>query len=249
MMHDDEEYVATPGQAPVNPTSFNPFAALGLQPNTATVGMLRAAYRSAMRHRHESIILRYPATTLNFPSQSEVQQAYDYLSAPSQLGRARSEWAANHRDVFFPQLQVGDPGVFGPAAATTATAPEWMNHIGNGSSNMPRRPYPARRAFAAGPGSSPDNPIEIDDDDDDKEDDDHDDRGTRSTHPSNPFCYARRRRTYHRHYHPYHGAAAPGPSSNRRPREARRTAATGPGSSPHCPIVVEEEEEEEEELL
>ena len=32
--------------------------------------------------------LRHPAAANNFPSQSEVQQAYDYLSAPYQFCRA-----------------------------------------------------------------------------------------------------------------------------------------------------------------
>lgn len=101
----------SPGRAPVNPTDFNPFAALSLHPQTATPELLCPAYRAAMRHRHEGVVLRHPATANNFPLQVQVQQAYDYLKA-GQIVPARARWGSTHRVVFNSTLPVGDPNVF-----------------------------------------------------------------------------------------------------------------------------------------
>ena len=207
----DDGY-GSPGRAPVNPTTFNPFAALGLNPATATEDMLRPAWLRAMRHRHEGVVLRHPATAGSFPSQTEVQMAYDYLRAPYQLGRARAEWAHGHQDVFFPHLEEGDPGVFAaPAAAAAQTAT---------ASQPPRR----ATAPATGPGSSPNDPFEVDDEEEEEE------AATAGLRP-NPYTRPRRRRS---------------PPGLSRASKVRRTAATGPGSCASNPVEVEEEEEEEE---
>jgi hypothetical protein len=100
-----------PGKAPINPTEFNPFAALDLDPQTATPEQLRLAYRAAMRHRHEAAVLRHPNTASNLPQQVQVQQAFDYLDA-GQIANARFQWSPLHRAVFHPTLPVGHPNVF-----------------------------------------------------------------------------------------------------------------------------------------
>lgn len=124
--HSSERRQSSPGKAPINPTDFNPFAALGLDPRTATHEQLRLAYRAAMRHRHEGTILRHPATAKNFPQQVQVQQAFDYLDA-GQIASARCQWAPLHRAVFHPSLPVGDPNVFTvskpPATTMSPTIP------------------------------------------------------------------------------------------------------------------------------
>jgi hypothetical protein len=217
----------SPGRAPVNPTTFNPFAALGLNPATATEDMLQPAYRRAMRHRHEGVVLRYPATAGSFPSQTEVQLAYDYLRAPYQLGRARAEWAHGHQDVFFPLLERGDPQVFRPAAPTAARTATASGYNFDARTYSPpprdvRRQSGRATAPAAGPGSSPNEPFEVDDEEEE-------DTATAGLRP-NPYTQPRRRHTA-------------GPS---RPSKARRTAATGPGSCASSPMEVEDEEDEED---
>jgi hypothetical protein len=223
----DSDGYESPGRAPVNPTTFNPFAALGLDPATATEDLVRPAYHRAMRHRHEGVVLRYPATADHFPSQTEVQLAYDYLSAPYQLGRARAEWVRNHRDVFFPKLEVGNPGVFRPAAPTAARTATASGYNVNARPYSPpprdvRRQSHRATAPATGPGSSANEPFEVDDEEED-------DAATAGQRP-NPYTRPRRRQTA-------------GPS---RPSKARRTAATGPGSCASSPMEVEEDDDDEE---
>ena len=93
--------------------SHSAFAALGLDPNTtATATEVQAAWRAAMKHRHENVIARNPATANAFPSQVEVQQAYEWLNSGNRWIISAGEWRKQHRDVFFPRLPVGDPGVF-----------------------------------------------------------------------------------------------------------------------------------------
>ncbi len=113
--------------APVTATDFNPFAALGLHPATATSANLRPNFLQAMRHRHEGTIARFPATANFFPSQVEVQQAYDYLSAPNCLAIAASNWVKEHHAVFFPHEDLGSTEAFLATAtrfsATTGAGP------------------------------------------------------------------------------------------------------------------------------
>jgi hypothetical protein len=143
-----------PTAAPVNATDFDPFAALGLHPATATVVDLRPAYLRSMRHRHEAAIARFPATATHFPSQVQVQQAYDYLSAGGTIATARNRWSDSHVAVFFPRLAPGDPAAFapaaGPATAAAAAGPAAAAAAGP-STATPNRPTAAAAAAAATP--------------------------------------------------------------------------------------------------
>ena len=106
---------------------------------------LRPAMHRAMRHRHESVVLRNPATAAAFPSQVQVNQAYDYLLGAGSLADARARWSDCHRDVFFPNLPEGHAGVFAaPAAGGSSHA------TANAASGVPavRRPVPSRRVPA-----------------------------------------------------------------------------------------------------
>jgi hypothetical protein len=138
-----EPYIP-PGAAPVTATTFNPFAALGLDPGTATAADLRPAFLRAIRHRHEGTIARFPATAGLFPSQVQVNAAHDYLRAPGSLAAARNRWRYTHRAVFFPRLGLGDVGVFAASAAAPAAAA-----AAAAATPGPRRPAAAAAAAAA----------------------------------------------------------------------------------------------------
>jgi hypothetical protein len=131
-------------RAPVTPTDFNPFAALGLDAATANLSMVRPAFLRSLRHRHESTIIRFPATANAFPSQVQVQQAYDYLTANgngTRIEHARARWAAVHVDVFFPTFPPGHDNVFRAVPASAAPS-------GSGASGAR-----AASASAAAPGA------------------------------------------------------------------------------------------------
>jgi len=116
------EQYEPPPSAIINTPGFNPFAALGLDPATATATDIRPAYIRSLRHRHENAAARFPATATHFPLQVEVQHAYEYLSSsPARIAIATTHWGYRHQAVFFPQHPVGDERVFRPAAAAAAT--------------------------------------------------------------------------------------------------------------------------------
>lgn len=141
-----------PSPAPVNPTDFDPFAALGLDPATATPADVRPAFRQAMRHRHESAVARHAATANSWPSQSEVQQAHDYLTAPYTFEAARRQWQRVHRAVFFPSRPVGDRAVFASPAAAAMASPSTATP-GSSARRSYRTPGTAT-ASSSGPGSA-----------------------------------------------------------------------------------------------
>jgi hypothetical protein len=168
------------GLAPLCPTDFDPFAALGL-PITATAADIVPAYRRAMRHRHESVLARFPATATLFPSQVEVQQAHDYLLRAS--ATATKVWNGRHRHVFHPELPVGDAGVFTPHAATApaiilpddstpARRRSAATASASGSSYRPATAHSASTASSGTATGTPDDPINLASDDDDDDDED-----------------------------------------------------------------------------
>jgi len=198
------------GPARINVPDFNPFAALGLHPaTTTTTASIRPAFIRAMRHRHESATARFPATAARFPSQVQVQLAFEYLSsAEHRIQSARRQWAATHRDVFFPALQIGNPGVFvaasppatptAPSAGSSAVPPPNHRHRRPAAASPPSpspffRPRPAA-ASATGPGSSPQQPFNVDSPSPDEDEDYHstveissdDDDDGGNDHPSAP---------------------------------------------------------------
>ena len=61
-----EEY-QPPGTGGSCAPEFNPFAALGMDPATATVEMVIPAWKSALRHVHKS---RVGTGSIHFPTQS-----------------------------------------------------------------------------------------------------------------------------------------------------------------------------------
>jgi hypothetical protein len=118
------------------PPNFNPFAALGLDPTTATQDSLRNAYFQSLRHRHETTTIRLPATAGFFPLWREVIEAYEYLKGLTFYGfrNTCTEWARKHRVRFNPLLPVGDPGVFVNTTATaTPSRPPLTTPSNNGS--------------------------------------------------------------------------------------------------------------------
>ena len=194
--------------APVSAPDFNPFAALGLQPATATAGRVRQAYIQAMRHRHESAVVRFPATATAFPSQVQVQIAYEYLQGPGGFATARAAWRGRHRDVFHPELDVGAAGVFAGAAAAAGPSNTAANATASGSgtvlgstaqtavsiSSSPSAspaPQPRPAAASANPGARAPAPIVIDSSSDDDvfyhfDDDDDDDDDVVIVSPARP---------------------------------------------------------------
>jgi hypothetical protein len=115
-----------PRRAPVMPTDFNPFTALGLQPATATQTDLRPAFFRAIRHLHESVTARHTASANLFPSQVQVQAAYDYLTAGTQFfSEAVNQWTRGHQDIFHPWLPIGNVDAFS-TDVEAANAPEFF---------------------------------------------------------------------------------------------------------------------------
>lgn len=186
---DDWAPNATAAPRPI--TDFNPFAALGLHAATATASQIRPAYRRAMLHRHENAVLRFPTTASAFPSQVQVTLAYQCLShSAATLAAARIRWG--HRqvlpsDFFNPTLPVGDPRVFGAAAAAFAAAPASAAAPAAPAATPPAppprprfsptaaSPRKARKTTATStPGSTSDNPYSLSDtsDSSDSSDDD-----------------------------------------------------------------------------
>jgi len=104
------------------PPDYNSFAALGLDPtsgNAITADDVRKAKRRAARHRHEAALLRFPATATAFPSMGQVNAAHDYLlDHVDNIRSATRAWRNQHRNVFFPEYEPGDPRIFQPAPAT-----------------------------------------------------------------------------------------------------------------------------------
>lgn len=147
------------GPGPVNTPDFNPFAALGLDPATATAAQLRPAYRRAMRHRHGDVLIRLPATATAFPSQVQVQLAYEYLEAPARLATAAYAWRNRHHTVFRPELAVGATGVF---ASTRGGAARATPSTGARTRGGAARATPSARQARPAPGSSADTAVELD---------------------------------------------------------------------------------------
>jgi hypothetical protein len=131
---------------------FNPFAALGLDPATATTVDVRPAWRRALRHVHESAVIRNPATATMFPSQVEVHHAYQWLSSSQhRFNSSATAWRGTHHNVFWPRFPVGAPRVF----LTTVIATPSITTAGVGlSSPTPATPTPYRRPspFTSGSG-------------------------------------------------------------------------------------------------
>jgi hypothetical protein len=145
-----------PGRAPVMPTDFNTFAALGLQPATATQTDLRPAFFHAIRHRHENVTARHTASANLFLSQVQVQTAYDYLTAGTQFfSVAVNQWTRGHQDIFHPWLPIGNVDVFS-TDVEAANAPEFfaraLASAASSASASGSHPCPAASAPASSPG-------------------------------------------------------------------------------------------------
>lgn len=95
------------------PPTKNYFATLGVSPISAKFDGLGKIHRNAARHRSMQKSKEYPETEHNFPSLSDINEAYNYLNLSTEtFQKHREYWQWKYVAVWDPSREPGSQGVF-----------------------------------------------------------------------------------------------------------------------------------------